>query len=270
VTTAARVDNRALVEGLGRRDGPRLRAYRDNLAFYRGHQWHGSARRRERRLVFNYARALIDKTASYLMSGVSFVVDEEDSSPQEKERAVRAERALRQVYDANDLLQLDFDSEIDVSVLGDGVFKVTWDGLERRVRVSAPDAQGVYAWWLGDDVSRVWRVASRYQLSDEEARLLYGSTAVRPGRRPAASVGQRTVVELWTASDFELWLDGTLVEAKANPYGFIPFVIFPNLREPKRDTLSTATRRTSAPGCQSTSKLSLPFTTILSMSSTRS
>jgi len=24
------------------------------------------------------------------------------------------------------------------------------------------------------------------------------------------------------------------VEKKANPYGFIPFVIYPNLREPKR------------------------------------
>ncbi|MGE0685675.1 MAG: phage portal protein, partial [Dehalococcoidia bacterium] len=169
--TALLEDNRALVESLGRRDSQRLRAYRDNLAFYRGQQWSGNAHRRDRRLVFNYARALIDKTASYLMSGVSFVVDEEDVSPAEKERASRAERALRQVYDGNDLLQLDFDSEIDASVLGDGVFKVTWDALERRVRVSAPDVQGIHAWWLGDDVSRVWRVASRYQLSDDEAAL---------------------------------------------------------------------------------------------------
>jgi hypothetical protein len=31
----------------------------------------------------------------------------------------------------------------------------------------------------------------------------------------------------------ELWLDGTLIEERANPYGFIPFVIYPNIREPK-------------------------------------
>jgi hypothetical protein len=29
-------------------------------------------------------------------------------------------------------------------------------------------------------------------------------------------------------------MDGSLLEAKANPYGFIPFVIYPNLREPKQ------------------------------------
>jgi hypothetical protein len=42
------------------------------------------------------------------------------------------------------------------------------------------------------------------------------------------------VVEVWTAETFELWVDNGLVEEKANPYGFIPFVIYPNLREPKQ------------------------------------
>jgi hypothetical protein len=228
----AEVENRALVEALGRLDGARLRAYRENLAFYQGEQWAGGQRRRERRLVFNYARTLIEKVASYLMSGVSFVVDEHDASPEARERARRAEAALREVYEANNLAQLDFDSEIDAAVLGDGAYKVTWDPDERRVRVSAPDVQGIYAWWLADDVSRVWRVASRYQLSQEEANLLYGRPA--GGHGGGAAAKRRTVVELWTADRFELWLDGALLEARANPYGFIPFVIYPNLREPKR------------------------------------
>ncbi|MBI2329366.1 MAG: phage portal protein, partial [Chloroflexi bacterium] len=43
-----------------------------------------------------------------------------------------------------------------------------------------------------------------------------------------------TIVELWTARDFELWIDGMQVERKPNPYGFLPFVIYPNLREPKK------------------------------------
>jgi len=185
--------------------------------------------------VFNYARTLIDKVASYLMSGVSFVVDEEDATEEAKQRARHAEKALREVFESNSLAQLDFDSEVDASVLGDGVYKVTWDPDERRVRISAPDVQGVYAWWLGDDVSRVWRVASRYQLSDEEATLLYGSGVNRNGSQASSTSRKlRTVVELWTAERFELWLDGALLEAKANPYGFVPFVIYPNLREPKR------------------------------------
>jgi hypothetical protein len=231
--TSSVVANEALIEQLAKLDDGRLRAYRENLAFYQGQQWPASPRRRERRLVFNYAKAVIDKVASYLMSGVSFVVDAEDASEQAQERARRSEAALREVFEANNLAQLDFDSEIDASILGDGACKVTWDADERRVRVSAPDVQGIYAWWLGDDVSRVWRVASRYTLAPDEARMLYGS---RPsGKRAAAgSGGRHTVVEVWTQSLFDLWLDGALLESKANPYGFIPFVIYPNLREPKQ------------------------------------
>jgi phage gp37-like protein len=245
-TETITIDNTALVDQLPRLDGARLRAYRDNLAFYQGQQWPGNQRRRERRLVFNYARTLIDKSASYLMNGVSFVVDEVDGSEAAQEAARRSERVVREVYEANNLAQLDFDSEIDTSILGDGAWKVTWDPDQRRVRVTAPDVQGIYAWWLGDDVSRVWRVASRYQLSDEEAEILYGTNADRPQQKdraasPLARAGRttssqklRTVVEVWTEQRFELWLDGSLIEAKTNPYGFIPFVIFPNLREPKQ------------------------------------
>ena len=231
--------NSSLVDQLNRLDSARLRSYRENLSFYRGEQWAGTQRRRERRLVFNYAKALIDKTTSYLMSGIGFAVDPAGAGAEAAERAARSEAALRSVYEANNLAQLDFDSEIDASILGDGAMKVTWDPLERRVRVSAPDVQGIYAWWLGDDVSRVWRVASRYHLSSEAAALMYGDALPAVGRDSArfANTGtdkQHTVVEVWTADAFELWLDGSLVEAKANPYGFIPFVIYPNLREPKQ------------------------------------
>jgi hypothetical protein len=237
--TATLTQGGSIVDLINRLDSARLRAYRENLAFYRGEQWPGSQRRRERRLVFNYAKAIIDKTTSYLMSGLSFVIDPVDGSAEAAERARRSEAALRSVHDANNLAQLDFDSEIDASILGDGAMKVTWDPLERRVRVSAPDVQGLFAWWVGDDVSRVWRVASRYFLSHDEAVLLYGSSlplAVRAAN-PLAATGrekQHSVLEVWTATDFELWLDGALIEAKANPYGFIPFVLYPNLREPKQ------------------------------------
>ena len=256
-------DNTALVEHLARLDGARMRAYRENLAFYQGQQWPGTPRRRDRRLVFNYAKALIDKTASYVMSGLSFAVDEEDGSDASREAARRAERALREAYEANSLAQLDFDSEVDASILGDGAWKVTWDPDQRRVRVTAPDVHGLHAWWLGDDVSRVWRVASRYQLSDEETAMLYGDAELRAKPTPSgvgsssqrpplkgwasrrtgalgASIGrkQHTVVEVWTDARFELWLDGVVVEAKINPYGFIPFVVFPNLREPVNESLA--------------------------------
>ena len=71
----------------------------------------------------------------------------------------------------------------------------------------------------------VWRVASKYNLTADMAESLY---KVKPRGKTAS------IVELWTARDFELWLDNVQVEKKPNPYGFIPFVIYPNLREPKK------------------------------------
>ncbi len=207
---------------LARMDWARLSHYRENLDFYNSVQWLGANRRRERRLVFNYSRVFIDKVTSYLMSGLDFAVEPLDSSAEEDAR--RAEQALHRVYEENNLEQLDFDTELDCAILGDGCYKVTWDADEGRVRVSSPDVQGLFVWCLGDDVNRVWRVASRYRLSPEEVHYLYGVARDR----------ETTVVEVWTAGDFELWLGDELFERKANPYGFIPFIVFPNLREAKR------------------------------------
>jgi hypothetical protein len=218
-------NNISFPQQLGRKDLQRLRAYRENLDFYNGIQWLGNRRRGERRITFNYAKAFVEKVTSYLMGGLNFAVDPVDDSLEAKERARRAEEALYEVYQSNNLEQLDFDTELDTAILGDGCFKVTWDTEEQQIRVSAPDVQGLFAWWVGDDVSRVWRVASRYQLSADEVEFLYG---VRNGKK------ESTVVEVWTARDFELWIDNDLLRQKPNPYGFIPFVIYPNLREPKK------------------------------------
>jgi len=218
-------NNISLPQQLGRKDFQRLRAYRENLDFYNGLQWLGNQRRGERRITINYAKAFVEKATSYLISGLNFAVDPVDDSTEAKERARRAEEALYEVYGGNNLEQLDFDTELDTAILGDGCFKVTWDNEEQRIRVSAPDVQGLFAWWVGDDVSRVWRVASRYQLSADEVEFLY-----RVKNRKKES----TVVEVWTARDFELWIDSDLLRRKPNPYGFIPFIIYPNLREPKK------------------------------------
>ena len=219
------MNTQTMPQQISRMDSERLRSYRQNLDFYSGQQWPGSPRRGERRLTVNYAKAFTEKVTSYLMGGLSFAVDPLQDTPEARQRARRSEQALRGVYAANSLEQLDFDTELDCAVLGDGCFKVTWDVEEGRVRVTSPDVQGLYAWWAGDDLSRVWRVASRYRLSAEEASLRYG---VKSAKREA------TVVEVWTADEFVLWVDSAVAARKPNPYGFIPFVIYPNLRQPKR------------------------------------
>jgi hypothetical protein len=210
---------------LSRMDLERIKGYQELLDFYHGHQWEGRERRGERRLIFNYARVFVEKITSYLMGDISFNVEPFNESEEARASARQAEQSIYRVYAENHLEQLDLETEIDAAVLGDACYKVIWDADEKRVRVTAPDIQGIYAWYAGDDMSRVWRIASRYRLTAEEVEVIYGA---RPKGRTA------TVVELWTDRDFELYLDSSLTESKPNPYGFIPFVVFPNLRESKR------------------------------------
>ena len=78
--------NNSLPQSLQKKDLDRLRSYRENLDFYNGIQWltpdSSGGRRRDRRLTFNYAKVFIDKITSYLMSGISFVVEpSEDAAP---------------------------------------------------------------------------------------------------------------------------------------------------------------------------------------------
>ena len=210
---------------LSRRDVDRLKSYKELLDFYHGVHWEGRERRGEKRLTFNYAKVFIDKVTSYLMSGTNVAVDPVEDSDEARARAQKAEAALYQVYEDNNLEQLDFETEIDCAILGDACYKVIWDQETRSVRITAPDIQGIYAWWVGDDTSMVWRIASKYNLSADMVEGLY---KVKPKDKTAS------IIEIWTGQDFELWIDGTQVERKPNPYGFIPFVIYPNLREPKK------------------------------------
>jgi hypothetical protein len=208
---------------LARMDSTRLAAYRTNLDFYRGSQWQTTSRHRQ--LVFNYAKVSIDKATSFLMQGLGFACYPGEETDELKARVRRAEQLLHQVYEQNNLRQLDYETEVDTAILGDGCYKVIWDTGEKRIHITAPDVSGVYAWWLGDDTSRVWRVASRYTLTREEISVLYGRNIERK---------QAAITELWTDRVFDLYLDNDLIESGPNPYGFIPFIIFPNVKQPKR------------------------------------
>ena len=204
---ATRGDEAPLPRILDHLDIDRLRRYREYLDYHEGRRGGTTTPRRgrERSLIFNYARSIVEKGAAYLVTDHRPLVV---AAPSEAVRA-DAERLLRQAWEANDLARLDVETEVDAAVLGDGAFKVTWDDDEGRVVVSAPDVQGLYAWWAGDDVRRLRRVASRYRLDGAD------------------------VVESWTRQEFELWMDGDRVERRENPYGEIPFVLYPNLPRPK-------------------------------------
>jgi len=228
---------------LARMDTQRLAGYRTNLDFYNGSQWQTTSRHRQ--LVFNYAKVSIDKVTSFLMPGLGFACYPLKADSSQLTAVRKAEQLLRQVYEQNNLQQLDYETEIDTAILGDGCYKVIWDTDEKRIGITAPDISGIYAWWLGDDTSRVWRIASRYQLTWDEIQMLYGDVIASAAKQSqgiatsprfiGAPRNDRVVVtELWTDKDFSLYLDNDLIESKPNPYGFIPFVIFPNVKQPKK------------------------------------
>ncbi len=210
------------------RDTARRAAYAAHLKLYNGDQWNTTNPRKARRLTYNYIRAILTKATSYLMTGRSPTVEPDDDTDQAVERASAIETAIFQVWNQNNIEQLDFDTELDAAVLGDGVYKVRWDFQDEHVRISAPDPSTTFAWHLPDDTSRFWRVASQYELDQDSAQHVLGHLNFTGFKKT------NTITEVWTDATFDLYVNDSLADQKPNPYGFIPFVIFPNIREPKQ------------------------------------
>lgn len=118
---------------IARRDLDRLRRYREYLDYYEGRRGGPPRQGRQRVLTFNYAPTMVEKGASYLVTEHRPVVTPTDDSVEARRRAAAAERALLRTWEENDLAGLDLETEIDTAVLGDGAFKVVWDGREHRL-----------------------------------------------------------------------------------------------------------------------------------------
>ncbi len=210
----------ALADRLRAGSADRLRRYRDYLRFYSGEHWDHlgswSVPAGRTRLTLNYARAVVDKGVSYLLGrGVNFAVPADAD----------AEALLYRVYEENDLAAVDLHGAVNGAVLGDTVFKVTWDPATRSVRVANVDPFAFFPELAGDDAARLRRVHLVYRLSAEDVQAAYG--------RAAVANSQATVVEGWSADALEVRVDDRLVRAGPNPYGgLIPFVHVPNLQPP--------------------------------------
>ena len=206
---------------LGKGDQTRLHDYTRNLDFYNGKQWPGRRTNdKTRQLTLNYARTMIDKTTAYVMSGIRYNVAGPD------EAAVRlAETALLDAHAANALDRLDYDTETDTAVLGDGAFRVAWSDDENRPIVTAPDVQGIFVWPKPHNLTDYFQVAHRYTLPADQVLATYGV---------ALPKDTATVVERWTDTEAELWVDNAIVATTPNPYGVIPYIVFPNNPIPKQ------------------------------------
>lgn len=199
-------------------DPERFRRYGDYKAFYRGEQWVGIPPRRERWLTLNYVKTILVKTTEGVLGGRKFVVDGVG-----KRSELAAEQLLADVAEQNNLEAIDFIAELTTAVKGDGAFKVTWDPVRQQIVVRSPDVGSLLAWHAPDDNRTLIRVATCHTISGADAARLYGVATI-------ARIVQ--VVEDWTDATYRVWVDNRLAIDDRNPYGFLPFVVFPNIEEP--------------------------------------
>ena len=208
--------------GLTVATGDRQRRYREMLEFYQGRQW-PNVRREDKRLTFNYAAAVVDKLTAYLMGGLSVRASALDDTPEAKAQANGAQRLLDQTYRNNSLDRLDYETEIDAAVLGDGCYRLGWDSAAGTVRVTSPDMAGIGVDYAADGVT-VEKVSLSYTVFKAVAFQVWGFNSLER---------DVDVVETWTLSNYEISCGGQAVAGGDNPFGFIPFIIFPNLPRPK-------------------------------------
>ena len=224
-------------------DAQRLAAYRTYLDFYNGWQWEGLPAPNERRLTLNYARIFIHKAASYLMGrGITFAVEPPDrAQPDSPRTAQHAEALLQSSYERDSLALIDLDTAVDSAVLGDGAFRVTWDTATASPVVSAVDPATLTCTRQPDDYRRLLTVTQTYPAGARDQgpgtstpkAIRNTQYAVPSDPRPLISNPQSLITEIWTPTTLEIYRDGDLQARLPNPYGFIPYVIFPNLRVPK-------------------------------------
>lgn len=210
-------------------DDARVAAYAAALAFFHGDQWTAPPRRGETRLVFNYARALIRKTASYVFPGqLAVSALPVADTPFAREAANLAERLLAALATDLDLARLDQQLAIDAAVLGDAALKVTWDQRRNRPRVAPVDPAALVAEWAPDDPRQVERIVHAYALTGLQARRLFPDldlSALDPE-------GTVPVVEDWTDATWGLRIAGQHVRTVPNPYGWIPYLVAANNPRP--------------------------------------
>src|SRR3989338_6435593 len=87
---------------LALRDAERLRRYREYLDYHEGRRGAPPRRARERTLTFNYARAIVEKGVSYLVTVHRPLVQANATGAEARRTAAAVERLLLDTWEANE------------------------------------------------------------------------------------------------------------------------------------------------------------------------
>lgn len=204
-------------------DEARQTAYDAWRAFASGAQYDTLARPGERRRVFNYARTLVRKTASYVFpSPPSFMIVDQWGTPIENDTT---EKLLSATYKKLDLYSHDIAMEEESSTIGDSAEKITWDHVANQPRVVSVDPATLKATWATDNPTRAIRITQTYQVP------AWAMSAYVKATNPDLLV---TVVESWTDETWSLEITALqFATVKPNPYGWIPYLVLANRSDPR-------------------------------------
>lgn len=209
-------------------DDVRLQRYRRFLDFDNGKHDVGRLGFGQAPVVANYARVFVRKGASYLFpEPVTVAVATANESPAASAAVARIEAALARVARENDLAAADLATAVDAGVLGDGAFKVTWDRMLGCVRIVPVDVQTLFVEPALDDVRRARVVRQVRLLPRSVAASLYTTATI------IGTTEDVTVIEEWSDATYRVLVDDAPVHEGTNPYGFIPYLIFPNTPRPR-------------------------------------
>ena len=105
----------------------------------------------------------------------------------------------------------------------------------QRVVVRSVDVMGLSAGWQHDDMRRLTWVSETTRLSGEQIVELYGPGSCNCELPPNFKLeNSYRVEERWTDREVLVKVSGKPVKREPNPYGFIPYVIVPNLSRPRQ------------------------------------
>lgn len=208
-------------------DRLRFQRYQEARDFVDGLQWATKAKRGEKRLIFNYARALPRKVAAYTIpQTIRFTVAAET-----EDLGSKVEKRLAEVLGDLDVDELDEAMTVEASTIGDAIIKVTWNPGARAVVLGQVDPATVAASYDPTHPDKPLTVLHRYQLPGAALAMTLGLSADQVvGVR---AEGLYPVEETWDDVGWALKVNGEFMKGGENPYGWNPYVFLSFNRKPR-------------------------------------
>jgi len=163
-----------------------------------------------------------------------------ESNDEERKLAVLVENVVNRVWSQSNGSAIQMENAVQIQFLGGCIFQVSYEidminDFDIPIKVKN---------WPADFFLPIWKADDPWDLL--EAYLVYkmptASAWAQYGVGEAQTIGWVIYVEHWTKSSYSIYLDGKPLSTTVagdtvtyqnlpNPFGFVPFVYIPHLRE---------------------------------------